>query len=125
LNAAIEAARIGEAGRGFGVVADEIRKLSGESNDASVEIKKTLNDLQIDLQKITDEIPQLTIPLLVNWKKQKKLIQEWKNSKKYQRCYLNSQINSNFYHSHENPQNVTAGFPLRSLHLWILFLFGL
>lgn len=43
LNAAIEAARAGEAGRGFAVVADEVRNLSKNSDKFSEEIKKVVN----------------------------------------------------------------------------------
>lgn len=46
LNAAIEAARAGEAGRGFAVVADEVRSLAGETQKSAVDIQIMITELQ-------------------------------------------------------------------------------
>ncbi len=50
LNAAIEAARAGDAGRGFGVVAEEIRKLSDQSKQTVVQIKELLERVNIAIE---------------------------------------------------------------------------
>lgn len=50
LNAAIEAARAGEQGRGFAVVADEVRTLASRTQNATLEIQKTIERLQARAQ---------------------------------------------------------------------------
>ena len=55
LNAAIEAARAGEAGRGFAVVADEVRKLAERTQKATNEVEVTINVLKQNSSNMTDE----------------------------------------------------------------------
>ncbi|WP_058304276.1 methyl-accepting chemotaxis protein [Gorillibacterium timonense] len=60
LNALIEAARIGEAGAGFGVVAKEVRKLSEHTKNAAVHIEESLNRVQKTIRTMESEIAQIT-----------------------------------------------------------------
>ncbi|HWR55176.1 MAG TPA: methyl-accepting chemotaxis protein [Negativicutes bacterium] len=56
LNAAIEAARAGEAGRGFAVVADEVRKLAEQSRVAAQNIGKIVTNIEQQITVITGEM---------------------------------------------------------------------
>ena len=60
LNAAIEAARAGEYGRGFIVVAEEIRRLSDSSNISAKQVNKILIDITNEMENIFSETQEIS-----------------------------------------------------------------
>ncbi|MDA8336375.1 MAG: methyl-accepting chemotaxis protein [Peptococcaceae bacterium] len=60
LNAAIEAARAGDLGRGFNVVAEEIRKLAGRTQSSAKEVTEKLNRIKNNIDALAEHVLQVS-----------------------------------------------------------------
>ena len=94
LNAAIEAARAGEAGRGFAVVADEVRKLSLNSGELNERIRNTVETAQFTIEetrKIVGESASKDMNIVISGKSRiDKMMSSLKNFDNNMNDYINT-----------------------------------
>ena len=83
LNAAIEAARAGESGKGFTVVADEIRKLSEKTKESSVSINQLINNVLINSKNLVESTSIMKVELDKQWVGVEKSIKSFANISEY------------------------------------------
>jgi methyl-accepting chemotaxis protein len=73
INASIEAARAGTVGKGFRIIANEVRALAGQTNDFAQSIETTINDFQAVVGEISKELQGFT-RMLASFKESFRLI---------------------------------------------------
>ncbi len=103
LNTAVEAARVGDAGNGFQVIADEIQRLAEISKQAAIEIKR----LTIENQEMTGLVRNNVSETMKAIEKTSELVRDIAQASKEQDTNIN-QISSSVYHLHAVSQENAA-----------------
>jgi len=110
LNAAIEAARAGEQGRGFAVVADEVRKLANNTQEAASEISSMVNEVIKaieDTVKATQESTEEFKTIITGFESMSILISQIAKAIEQQNVALNAIVNAVFNIKESSEKNTS------------------